>query len=61
MMTSQLPIVVAALVFPGGVFALALGLALHGGLISPSFTALLSNGSAILASVNGVRPLLRRR
>jgi NADH-quinone oxidoreductase subunit H len=30
MMTSQLPIVVAALVFPGGVFALALGLALKG-------------------------------
>jgi len=40
---------------------LALGLALPSGLISPSFTALLSNGSAILASVNGVRPLLRRR
>ena len=39
----------------------ALGLALPSGLISPSFTALLSNGSAILASVNGVRPLLRRR
>jgi len=30
MMTSQLPILVAALVFPGGVFALALGLALKG-------------------------------
>lgn len=29
-MTSQLPILVAALVFPGGVFALALGLALKG-------------------------------
>ena len=40
---------------------LALGLALPGGLISPSLTALISNGSAILASVNGVRPLLRRR
>ena len=40
---------------------LALGLALPGGLVSPSFTALISNGSAILASVNGMRPLLRRR
>ncbi|HXY57648.1 MAG TPA: heavy metal translocating P-type ATPase [Methylocystis sp.] len=40
---------------------LALGLALPSGLVSPSFTALLSNGSAILASVNGLRPLMRRR
>ena len=40
---------------------LALGLALPGGLISPSLTALIGDGSAILASVNGVRPLLRRR
>ena len=40
---------------------LALGLALPGGLVTPTFTALLSNGSAILASLNGVRPLLRRR
>jgi manganese/zinc-transporting P-type ATPase C len=40
---------------------LALGLAVPSGLVSPSMTALLSNGSAILASVNGMRPLLRRR
>jgi P-type E1-E2 ATPase len=40
---------------------LALGLALPGGLISPIVTALLSNGSAILASVNGIRPLLHSR
>jgi heavy metal translocating P-type ATPase len=40
---------------------LALGLALPGGLISPVFTALLSNGSAILASLNGIRPLLRQQ
>ena len=40
---------------------LALGLALPGGLVSPTFTAVLSNGSAILASLNGVRPLLRAR
>jgi Cu2+-exporting ATPase len=36
-------------------------LALPGGLISPVVTALLSNGSAILASVNGIRPLLHSR
>jgi P-type E1-E2 ATPase len=40
---------------------LALGLALPGGLVSPSVTAVISNGSAILASVNGMRPLLKRR
>jgi P-type E1-E2 ATPase len=40
---------------------LALGLALPGGLISPIVTALLSNGSAILASLNGIRPLLHTR
>ncbi len=38
---------------------LALGLALPSGLVSPHVTAVLSNGSAILASLNGVRPLLR--
>jgi P-type E1-E2 ATPase len=38
---------------------LALGLALPGGLITPEMTALISNGSAILASVNGLRPVLR--
>ncbi|MBV8654372.1 MAG: heavy metal translocating P-type ATPase [Alphaproteobacteria bacterium] len=40
---------------------LALGLALPGGLVSPEVTAVISNGSAILASMNGMRPLLRRR
>jgi heavy metal translocating P-type ATPase len=38
---------------------LALGMALPGGLISPELTALISNGSAIIASVNGLRPALR--
>ena len=39
--------------------AIALGLALPGGLITPEVTALISNGSAILATANGVRPMLR--
>jgi Cu2+-exporting ATPase len=38
---------------------LALGLALPGGLIIPEITALISNGSAILAALNGIRPILR--
>jgi heavy metal translocating P-type ATPase len=38
---------------------LALGLVLPGGLISPVTTAVISNGSAILASLNGIRPILR--
>ena len=38
---------------------LALALALPGGLITPEITALISNGSAILASLNGIRPILR--
>ena len=38
---------------------LALALALPGGLISPTTTALISNGSAILAALNGLRPILR--
>jgi cation-transporting P-type ATPase C len=42
-----------------GLNTLALALALPAGLVSPSVTALISNGSAILASVNGIRPLLR--
>jgi Cu2+-exporting ATPase len=37
----------------------ALALALPGGLISPHVTALISNGSAIVASLNAVRPTLR--
>jgi heavy metal translocating P-type ATPase len=42
-----------------GMNTLALALVLPGGLISPSATALLSNGSAIIASLNGMRPMLR--
>jgi cation-transporting P-type ATPase C len=42
-----------------GLNTLALGLALPGGMISPSVTALISNGSAILATLNGIRPILR--
>jgi heavy metal translocating P-type ATPase len=38
---------------------LALALVLPGGLISPATTALISNGSAILAALNGLRPILR--
>jgi Cu2+-exporting ATPase len=45
----------------GVLITLALGLALPGGLVTPTFTAVLSNGSAILASLNGLRPTLRGR
>jgi len=38
---------------------IALALALPGGLISPQVTALISNGSAIVASLNAIRPTLR--
>lgn len=38
----------------------ALGLALPGTLVGPEVTALISNGSAIIASLNGVRPLMKR-
>jgi Cu2+-exporting ATPase len=41
-----------------GLNRLALALALPSGLVSPVTTALISNGSAILASLNGIRPLL---
>jgi heavy metal translocating P-type ATPase len=44
-----------------GMNTIALALALPGGLISPTMTALISNGSAILASLNGLRPILRYR
>jgi len=44
-----------------GLNTLALALALPGGLISPTTTALISNGSAILATLNGLRPILRYR
>ena len=37
----------------------ALALALPGGLITPQMTAVISNGSAIIASLNAIRPLLR--
>ena len=36
----------------------ALGLSLPEGLVSPWLTAMISNGSAIVASLNGMRPLL---
>jgi P-type E1-E2 ATPase len=42
-----------------GLNTVALALALPGGLITPEMTALISNGSAILASMNGIRPILR--
>ncbi|MDR3483998.1 MAG: heavy metal translocating P-type ATPase [Bradyrhizobium sp.] len=42
-----------------GFNTVALALALPGGLITPEVTALISNGSAILASMNGIRPILR--
>jgi cation transport ATPase len=42
-----------------GMNTFALALVLPGGLIGPSITALISNGSAIVASLNGMRPLLR--
>jgi Cu2+-exporting ATPase len=44
-----------------GMNTAALGLALPGGLVSPEVTALISNGSAILASMNGLRPVLSDR
>jgi Cu2+-exporting ATPase len=42
-----------------GLNTLALALALPGGLVSPVMTALISNGSAIMAAINGMRPILR--
>lgn len=42
-----------------GLNALAFGLAIPRGLVSPGVTALISNGSAILASLNAIRPILR--
>jgi len=41
-----------------GMNTVALALSLPGGVVSPSITALISNGSAILASLNAVRPLI---
>jgi len=41
-----------------GLNTFALGLAIPGGWVSPGITALISNGSAILASLNAMRPIL---
>jgi P-type E1-E2 ATPase len=38
---------------------LAMALAIPGGLMTPDFAALLSNGSAIAASLNAIRPILQ--
>ena len=46
-------------VIVAGLNTLALALALPGGLVSPVTTALISNGSAIMAALNGMRPILR--
>jgi heavy metal translocating P-type ATPase len=42
-----------------GLNTLALTLSIPSGMVSPSLTALISNGSAILAGLNAVRPALR--
>jgi heavy metal translocating P-type ATPase len=44
-----------------GMNTFALALTLPGSLISPELTALISNGSAIVASLNGIRPILNLR
>ena len=44
-----------------GANTLALALALPSGWISPVACTLLSNGSALLATANAMRPLLARR
>ena len=46
-------------VIVAGLNTLALVLALPGGVISPVTTAVISNGSAIMAALNGMRPILR--
>ncbi len=48
-------------VIVAGLNTLALALALPGGLVTPVTTALISNGSAVLASLNGLRPLVSVR
>jgi Cu2+-exporting ATPase len=45
--------------FIAGLNTLALLFALPAGLVSPNITALMSNGSAILAALNAIRPILR--
>jgi Cu2+-exporting ATPase len=42
-----------------GLNTLALALAIPRGLVSPDLTALISNGSAIVASLNAIRPILQ--
>lgn len=42
-----------------GLNTLALALAIPSGLIGPTTSALLSNGSAVLAALNAIRPILR--
>jgi len=42
-----------------GLNTLAYALAIPRGLVTPATTTLISNGSAILASLNAVRPILR--
>src|SRR5262249_36506544 len=44
-----------------GLNTLALALALPGGLITPTTTALISNGSAIIPTLNGRGPIRRHR
>jgi Cu2+-exporting ATPase len=41
-----------------GLNTLAVALAMPAGFVSPGLTALISNGSAILAGLNAMRPLL---
>jgi Cu2+-exporting ATPase len=43
-----------------GLNTIALILAVPGGLVSPAITALVSNGSTLLASANGIRPIFSR-
>jgi Cu2+-exporting ATPase len=42
-----------------GLNTLAYALAIPRGLINPAIATLISNGSAILATVNAVRPVMR--
>jgi cation transport ATPase len=42
-----------------GLNTLALGLAIPARMVSPTVTAMISNGSAILATMNAMRPLMR--
>ena len=43
----------------GGLNTLAYALAIPRRMVNPSLTTLISNGSAILASLNAIRPILR--